>query len=243
MKYSALGRWTTVKIASTVLLLFSFPTNAQVCSGAKPATINAATDVYEYPPTFSTGSGYARSKIITTLQPHTSVFVCADRSVGVVFDKQTWVQIEFDDGKTGWVYAAAVSIAGVNIPDDKKALDVLSVFITTAHAESTQAAPMAPPKASPAPSLWPIYILMFFAVCIGMAAKALFDWLQQNGAIDQNYKRETLKAWLVSPIVFTGVLQAGDFSLETATKFALLLCWAFQNGFFWQTVLVKSAPK
>ncbi len=49
------------------------------------------------------------------------------------------------------------------------------------------------------------------------------------------------EAVLVSPIVFLGFLTAGQFGSSKQT-FLLLSLLAFQNGFFWQTVLKRDRP-
>jgi len=84
--------------------------------------------------------------------------------------------------------------------------------------------------------------MMFVAVCVGMAAKGLFDWLEEPGFAAAEYRRKTLRALLVSPIVFLGFTSLGNFDFGSAPLGTLLiyLCMAFQNGFFWQTVLVKA---
>ena len=46
-------------------------------------------------------------------------------------------------------------------------------------------------------------------------------------------------AIVVSPIVFLGFITAGQFNSSSQT-FLVLALFAFQNGFFWQTVLKRS---
>src|SRR6266516_5673318 len=75
-----------------------------------------------------------------------------------------------------------------------------------------------------------------------MAAKGLFDWLEEPGFAAAEYRRKTLRALLVSPIVLLGFTSLGDFDFGSAPLGTLLiyLCMAFQNFFFWQTVPVKA---
>ena len=74
----------------------------------------------------------------------------------------------------------------------------------------------------------------------GMIAKAVVDYLDAPGSKHalREHSRNALVAVLVSPIVFLGFLTAGQFSASTQT-FIVLWLLAFQNGFFWQTVLKR----
>ena len=84
-----------------------------------------------------------------------------------------------------------------------------------------------------------LYTPLFVAMLIGMIAKAIVDYLD---AWDRTalfvHLRNGITAVLVSPIVFLGFLTAGQFSTSKQT-FIVLWLLAFQNGFFWQTVLKK----
>ncbi len=76
-------------------------------------------------------------------------------------------------------------------------------------------------------------IFLFLLMLAGMMAKGLYDGLGQkeNAPFD---KRRILRPLLVSPIVF-GTVYGGIG--EYAASSMLLWIFAFQNGFFWQTVL------
>ena len=80
------------------------------------------------------------------------------------------------------------------------------------------------------------------AICLGMAAKSAFDRLQQGGELMVcDYLIRTLPALLVSPMVFLSLSQFADVRFDqNGHSFILALCTAFQSGFFWQTVLVRS---
>jgi hypothetical protein len=98
---------------------------------------------------------------------------------------------------------------------------------------------------SPVPlsDLGMLYWPLFVAMLLGMIAKAGVDLLD---APDKSLKKEHLRnavvAVLVSPIVFLGFLSAGQFSASPQT-FIVLWLLAFQNGFFWQTVLKRNVQK
>jgi hypothetical protein len=54
--------------------------------------------------------------------------------------------------------------------------------------------------------------------------------------------RETMVPLLVSPMVFLGFMQSASLKISGNGGFIVLLCLAFQSGFFWQTVLnIKKA--
>jgi hypothetical protein len=79
---------------------------------------------------------------------------------------------------------------------------------------------------------------LYFMMVVGMAAKYFFDAIGTGNQIDFQ-KWQFIKPVFISPIIF-GVIygKAGE-----GTALSLLLIFAFQNGFFWQTVLTKtSAP-
>ena len=82
-----------------------------------------------------------------------------------------------------------------------------------------------------------IEIGLYFSMIAGMASKYFYD------AIGTGRKKKiVIRKWqlfkpiFISPLVF-GTIYA---SIERIASVALLLVFAFQNGFFWQTVLNKS---
>jgi hypothetical protein len=87
---------------------------------------------------------------------------------------------------------------------------------------------------------WPL----FLAMVLGMFAKAIVDLLDAgfNRVLVVVHMRRGVVALVVSPIVFLGFLNAGQFEATAATFFVLLLV-AFQNGFFWQTLLKRDDLK
>ena len=90
------------------------------------------------------------------------------------------------------------------------------------------------------PSDWHFYVFLLGSVCVGMTAKALFDLLGQRRRSLRRYGYESLRSLLVAPIVFRGTLQFGDLGIGRNAGLFALLDMAFQNGFFWQTVLIKA---
>ncbi len=74
----------------------------------------------------------------------------------------------------------------------------------------------------------------YFVMLVGMSAKYLFDAIGEGNKIKFE-KWQLFKPMLVSPIVFSAVYG----SIGENSPITLNLIFAFQNGFFWQTVLNK----
>ena len=79
-------------------------------------------------------------------------------------------------------------------------------------------------------------ISLYFIMLVGMASKYFFDAIGKGNKI-KFQKWQFLRPILVSPMVF-GVIygNAGE-----DIPIMLFLIFAFQNGFFWQTVLNKNS--
>jgi hypothetical protein len=76
-------------------------------------------------------------------------------------------------------------------------------------------------------------ISCYFVMLVGMASKYLFDAIGEGGRRPRVNKWQLFRPMLVSPIVFGAVYG----SIGEDTALLLNLIFAFQNGFFWQTVL------
>ncbi len=86
-----------------------------------------------------------------------------------------------------------------------------------------------------------LYGPLFLAMLLGMLAKALFDLLDDTKPSWREHLRHGAMAIVISPIVFLGFITAGQFNSSSQT-FLVLALFAFQNGFFWQTVLKRNPP-
>ncbi|KGM40220.1 hypothetical protein JY96_09725 [Aquabacterium sp. NJ1] len=86
-----------------------------------------------------------------------------------------------------------------------------------------------------------LYGPLFLAMLLGMLAKALFDLLDDSKPSWREHLRHGAMAIVISPIVFLGFITAGQFNSSSQT-FLVLALFAFQNGFFWQTVLKRNPP-
>jgi hypothetical protein len=80
---------------------------------------------------------------------------------------------------------------------------------------------------------------LYFIMLMGMASKYLYDAIgERNRKKIKFNKWQFIRPFLVSPMIFIAVYSMIP---ETTSAF-LLLIFAYQNGFFWQTVLYKAVP-
>jgi hypothetical protein len=80
---------------------------------------------------------------------------------------------------------------------------------------------------------------LYFIMLLGMVSKYLYDAIgEKNRKKIKFNKWQFIKPFLVSPMIFIAVYSMIP---ETTSAF-LLLIFAYQNGFFWQTVLYKVVP-
>ena len=79
---------------------------------------------------------------------------------------------------------------------------------------------------------------LYFIMLLGMASKYLYDAIggKKRRKIRFN-KWQFIKPFLVSPMIFATVYAM----IPETTSAVMLLVFAYQNGFFWQTLLYKIA--
>jgi hypothetical protein len=243
-------------------LLFPDSASAQKCE--RRAITTAVADVYENPPRYTTGVGW-QGRRSTGLPVGSQLYICAEQNVDFGFSTKVFYQIAYkaDKWKYGWILADHVKI----VRSEFLEMDVASRYalITGAFADeppaSTAQAPewklgaappvpgarvesgSAPQAAEAASVSWSnlgtLYGPLFVAMLLGMVAKGVMDCLNAaTRAALKEHLRTAFSAILVSPIVFLGLLNAGQFSASTQA-FVVLSLLAFQNGFFWQTVLKR----
>ena len=264
MKNGALSRHCLMAIMAIVLLLPSLSTAQPTCN--RRARITQDTDVYRQVPNYVTGRGW-RGDLVATLRGNTQVYVCGERNVAFGFSTKTWVQIAFEGAGRNWQYGWVLKEHITMASSGRREIEIgaASFPIAVAFAGGPPAGPgkdawtLGPPPAlPPLPSedksvssvketgsaslsdLGELYWPLFVAMLLGMLAKAGVDCLDAaDSAVMWQHLRNAVVALLVSPIVFLGFLSAGQFSTSTQT-FIVLCLLAFQNGFFWQTVLKRN---
>lgn len=262
MRNGSLLRSCLLVVIAT-LLLYPSVLFAQGCE--RKGVITSDTDVYEKLPRFVTGRGWQGNRM-AYLRKNTQVYICGEQSVEFGFSTKVWFQVaymEHNNWKYGWILEDNIRNWRGMLRDIELCGNCSTISVALA-AES----PISTPGQSdwklgnspPGPSLQGesntvssvnensatlsdevrLYAPLFVAMLLGMIAKGAIDWLDAaDKAVLKLHLRNALVAVLVSPIVFLGFLSAGQFSTSTQT-FIVLWLLAFQNGFFWQTVLKRN---
>jgi hypothetical protein len=214
-----------VLTAALALLAFvPLPALAQGGECARQATVRATTDVYDRPPTFYTGEGWKLGQVVGRLERGRTVLVCEEKDVGFFgIQRKGWVRIQ---APAGWIFREKLS---ANAAAPRFSL------VPPAYAEDTDRADGG--TGLPELDAGPFYAVIFGGLLFGMLAKAFFDELEEPAFSTQRTMRRSVKALLVSPIVAIGILQAGNYGFTSTFSFWVSLFIAFQNGFFWQTLL------
>ena len=253
---------------AAITIMFLLPSAApaqQKCN--QKGVIQQDTDVYKQLPRFVTGSGWQGERV-ARLSKNTQVYICGEQSAAFGFSTKSWVQIAYAGANNAWQYGWVLKDSTTGLNSSLRGTDAIGGYSLIAVAlaadpsaggKDRPAWTLGPPPPVPAPQsedksaslarepssaslsdlgelYWPLFIAMLF----GMLAKAGVDWLDSSDKVlVKQHIRNAFVAILVSPIVFLGFLSAGQFSASTQT-FVVLCLLAFQNGFFWQTVLKRN---
>lgn len=218
-----------------IALLVCAPAALAQCD--REAVTRVKVTVYQDTPRFMTGEGWVLAAKLTELEADTRVMVCEERSVGFLFRRKKWLRIRFprqDGAQEGWIFGegTVTSVTSRITFTDR----VASLFLP----RNAYAQPGIPSSDAGLPGpAWPVYMQVFIAICLGMVAKGLFDAFGSDEFVLRDYLKRTVRALIVSPIVFAAFASVGDFGVAALQSFLIYLCMAFQNGFFWQTVLVR----
>ena len=254
------GARTAIVLAVTgVLLGAASIAAAQDCKGS--AAVTRETPVYAQPATaFNTASGWVYGQRVAVLGAKVKVFVCGERTVRFGLISQSWTQIAYWNGKSwqyGWVVSDSIQQASIDQPSTWLAsLAELSFVIPSAYAQSKVITENPPANAGAAPpppesssgsgatnsdgsAVGTFYGVLFACMVLGMLAKIGFDTLTDQKALDVKARaRAGFLPFLVSPIVFLGIMQGADANQAlTLVSFIAVACSAFQNGFFWHAIL------
>jgi hypothetical protein len=202
-------------------------------------------EVYNTAPVYYTGSGWKLGRVIDKLPAKTLVRICETREIGFFLDKKKWYRIEYGSNRTGWIYAGYVDVS--RYQDSRPFVALFSPSAAEAQnrghasdaAEVINTADIVPSNTDAL-----IYTLAFISMLLGMFGKVTFDELDDTKKIsfwNCFSPRKYLRALIVSPFVFLAFLKAGDYALASQTSIFVGACMAFQNGFFWQTVIPQLA--
>jgi hypothetical protein len=217
------SRSIALAIALAALAVVPLPALAQGGDCARQVTVRVATDVYDRPPVFYSADGWKLGQVVGRIPKGRTVRVCEEKEVGLFGVQQKgWVRIQ---EPAGWIFRGKVSAsAGPRFS-----------LVTPAYAEDGDE----PDTGTGLPELdaGPFYAMIFGGLLFGMLAKAFFDELEEPAFSTQRTMRRSIKALLVSPMVAIGILQGGNYGFTSTFSFWVSLFIAFQNGFFWQTLL------
>jgi hypothetical protein len=212
-----------IAIATALAVLVLVPLSALAQDCARQATVRVTTDVYDRPPIFYTGDGWKLGQVVGRIERGRTVLVCEEKEVGFFgIQKKGWVRIQ---APAGWIFKARISASAA--PGFS--------LVTPAYAEDTDH----PESGTGLPELdaGPFYAVIFGGLLFGMLAKAFFDELEEPAFSPERTMRRSIKALLVSPMVAIGIMQGGNYGFTSTFSFWMSLFIAFQNGFFWQTLL------
>lgn len=215
-----------------VLAALSSQAEAQNSKCTQIAHTVSSTAVYDKSPTFYSGSGWKLGKVITTLAPNTEVRICEKVRAGLFVGKKEWLGIEFNDGQRGWVFAGQVKIAAAR--GERPALALMPV----AHGAAQETG--LPADGVPDLGRWSLIATALAFVLLGMVGKVVYDEVDKSPKVSFRTcfrLGKCIKAMIAAPLSFGAFLQVGDFSFPSETAVVIFLCMAFQNGFFWQTLL------
>jgi hypothetical protein len=243
----------------TAIVLINQNVWAQPCN--RKGIVKKDTQLYNKPPAVITGKGLVYGNTLGTLSDGIAIYICQEVTIGFGFSTQQWYHIAYwkDAWSFAWVFANDIRLAssqGLPGIEQKFALIPLAWAATSSETLLTaQNSPTSPPPGQEPPSLprpgdshpeissgplYELYIWLFLAMVIGMIAKALHDMINSvTVATFKEHLRSIVTPILVSPIVFLGLMSSAEVSVDQK-RFIILLFLAFQNGFFWKTVLDKN---
>jgi hypothetical protein len=161
------------------------------------------------------------------------VRVCEEVTVGLFFDKKRWYRIEFDTGRSGWVFSEQLDISAAPFNDSKFAR---LIVIPEAQAASSNGSD----QGTPGFNMWMMLFGAFVFVVLGMIGKVAYDEVDKGQSLSwQSVFNLTkcIKALIAAPMAFAAFLVVGNFAFKNEVAVVIFFCMAFQNGFFWQTVI------
>ena len=264
MEYRSLTKLLFTALFITIV----HPTSLLAQGCQQRAEITLGADVFASPPRFVTGLGWQGNRQ-AYLTRGTQVYMCMEQRVEFGLSTKVWAKIAYRNNagfQFGWVlkenvvdwraslndngnrtYFGLVSVAYADdspLQDGQRSEWQLGKAPTDISTNGSDSVALEGNRASTAlDDLFTLYAPLFVAMLLGMMAKATVDWLDaSDNTVLRQIVRSAFTAFLVSPIVFLGFLNAGEFS-TTRRTFIVLCLLAFQNGFFWQTVLKKDKPQ
>lgn len=224
-------------------LVFAY-TGQAIAGCERTAKTTTSTEVYSEAPVYVTGQGWQLGPPVVTLPEGTNISVCEEKKVGVLFDKRTWFWVEYEldtEAGNGWIFSGQTDL-GVLLDGSghKVAARPSLSFVSPANAQPTALAAGMPNNGLPQSVPFIIMTSSFIAIILGMVAKVVFDTIDQRRSfVLSDFGRNLIRSIVVAPIVFLAFLKLGNFAIVGDSNIMIGFCLAFQNGFFWQTVLQR----
>ncbi|HUN94290.1 MAG TPA: hypothetical protein VMU33_19710 [Burkholderiaceae bacterium] len=224
--------------------------------------------VYDSPPSaFNLRSGWVYGRILKEFRSQTAVYICDTPPRNIRFGpiRDSWREIEIDDpARThGWISEKKLKIrrAASAVPTPMSPSDAREELGGGA-AKATPAnrlVAIVVPDARAAtdgetasliewsPELFAVYLLLFLFVILGMLGKVVLDRSESGaGAIDRRRVAQSFAINLVAaPLAYAALLGSCDLQNTQPVDirtFLMLVCAAFQNGFFWQSCAQRLVP-
>lgn len=213
-----------------LLALVAAPSALAQCAGSARTTMPAT--VYDRPPAFSTGAGWQYGGALMTLPANSEVRVCESAAIGLFADKKKWLRIDLGGGRSGWIFAGGTTLAAARPPARSGAGFSL--------VSSAMAAEAAVPNGLPGFGERKMILVALLCVLLGMLGKLVFDEAEASPTFSWReclQTRKYIKAFVAAPLALVAFLNLGNFSFSNEVAVVVSWCMAFQNGFFWQTLL------
>lgn len=196
------------------------------------------TTLYSDVPRLSTAGGWQLATEIAPLPRGTQVRICEAKEVGQFgFNSKIWLRVQLADGRSGWIFAEATDRGGARSNAPAHGWSLISDAVAQ---EAAQPSNGLPGNGLPGSGLGPWLLLAVTALFVffGIVGKMVYDGIASRTSIRRCIKLENcIKAVIIAPLAIAAFLQIGDFTLKDESATLIYWCMAFQNGFFWQTLL------
>ena len=224
------------RIASLLFLLLLSASGYLQAQCTREVTTKTATQVYDSVPTFYSASGWKLGNLVETVPANTKVAICEEATVGLFVGKKLWYKISFGNARSGWISADQL-LARAPVQDHGLRIE----FISSAYAQDTTGTTTGiPAPGVPAFGHTLLIVAALFFVLLGIVGKVVFDAVDNSA--DASLRacvqlKKFVKALIAAPLAFLAFLNLADFAFTSEVAVAVFFCMAFQNGFFWQTLV------
>ena len=232
------------RIASLLFLLLLSASGYLQAQCTREVTTKTATQVYDSVPTFYSASGWKLGNLVETVPANTRVAICEEATVGLFAGKKLWYKISFGNARSGWISADQL-LAGAPVQDHGLRIE----FISSAYADDTTDSTTGTTSTPGIPDYGHTLLIVaaLFFVLLGIVGKVVFDAVDNSSEPSLRacvQLKKFVKALIAAPLAFMAFLNLADFAFTSEVAVAVFFCMAFQNGFFWQTLVpTQSHPQ